>query len=507
MKNNYNMISLLRTAAFCCAVAVMGACGVDDFTRTAGEIPGDTELTTVSGVLRREVTPEQVSMLKTDEAKPTTDAIFIQLNQPAATDITFSVDADATLVNEFNKGQAVKLALFPLDKVSFPAGKSLTVAKGQKVSGKLIISLSREGVAKGMYLLPLRATINNGAAQSTGKGQILYYRVVVSAQIPATDLDAYPFKVVTYLNTEEMNPLYGNVWTATTFDADFNEITLTWIDLEILRKATVKLEKATGRALLDLGVDLQYVLSNRDTYILPLQRASRKVLFCVTGGNMGLGFCNMSDSQITDFVYQLKYVVDTYQLDGVNFFDMEAGYDKDGAPAIVPASYAKLIKATKEALGDKLVTIACDKESNELLATAQDGIEVGKYIDYAWSGIFNEVVDAYLPGSKLKPLAGLTQSKYGGSLLRILGNADRDKLRPTLIPNLKLLYRETSSANVFAFWDIPTNSAGDYEGGPRDTFDFLMEAMTDWDFEYDGKILTMNTPDFGRNYGFMKKDW
>jgi len=51
---------------------------------------------------------------------------------------------------------------------------------------------------------------------------------------------------------------------------------------------------------------------------------------------------------------------------------------------------------------DKLVTVACDAESTDLLATAHDGIEAGKYIDYAWSGIFDKVVDAY---ADLSPLS------------------------------------------------------------------------------------------------------
>lgn len=154
---------------------------------------------------------------------------------------------------------------------------------------------------------------------------------------------------------------------------------------------------------------------------MPLQKSSRKVLICITGGNTGLGFCNMTDEQTADFVFQLKYVVETYKLDGVNYFDIEASYGKDGMPGVNPASYAKLIKATKEALGDdKLVTVACDAESTDLLATAHDGIEAGKYIDYAWSGIFDKVVDAYADGAELKPIAGLEQSKYGGALLKTI---------------------------------------------------------------------------------------
>ena len=304
-----------------------------------------------------------------------------------------------------------------------------------------------------------------------------------------------------------MNPLMGTKFYAETFDPDFNTITQTWIDIEVLRPAALKFDKTTRRAMLDIGPDLQYVLSNRDKYLTPLQKSSRKVLICITGGNTGLGFCNMTDEQTADFVFQLKYVVETYKLDGVNYFDIEASYGKDGMPGVNPASYAKLIKATKEALGDdKLVTVACDAESTDLLATAHDGIEAGKYIDYAWSGIFDKVVDAYADGAKLKPIAGLEQSKYGGALLKTNNTQESAQLNPILTPLIKSLYRETQSGNVFAFWDMPTNSAG-YEEGPKSAFNMVADAVTDWDWEYDGMILLINVTWDDRNYGNFTKDW
>ena len=409
-----NILGLLRTSALCLTLAVMAACDAEDFTRTAGDIPGKDDLANVGGVLRREKTPDQISALKLGEEQTTTDAVFYQLTQPAAVDVTVTVDADATLVDEYNKDKQgdAKLALFPLEKVTFE-----------------------------------------------------------------------------------------------TFDPDFNTITQTWIDIEVLRPAALKFDKTTRRAMLDIGPDLQYVLSNRDKYLTPLQKSSRKVLICITGGNTGLGFCNMTDEQIADFVFQLKYVVETYKLDGVNYFDIEASYGKDGMPGVNPASYAKLIKATKEALGDgKLVTVACDAESTDLLATAHDGIEAGKYIDYAWSGIFDEVVDAYTDGAKLKPIAGLEQSKYGGALLKTHNTQESAQLNPILTPAVKSLYRETQSGNVFAFWDMPTNSAG-YEEGPKSAFNIVADAVTDWDWEYDGMILLINVNLDFNNYGNFRKDW
>lgn len=119
MKNMNKITGLLRTSALCLTLAAMAACDAEDFTRTAGDIPGKDDLANVGGVLRREKTPDQISALKLSEEQTTTDAVFYQLTQPAAADVTVTVDADATLVDEYNKDKQgdAKLTLFPLGTV------------------------------------------------------------------------------------------------------------------------------------------------------------------------------------------------------------------------------------------------------------------------------------------------------------------------------------------------------------------------------------------------------
>ena len=50
MKNMNNILGLLRTSALCLTLAVMAACDAEDFTRTAGDIPGKDDLANVGGV-------------------------------------------------------------------------------------------------------------------------------------------------------------------------------------------------------------------------------------------------------------------------------------------------------------------------------------------------------------------------------------------------------------------------------------------------------------------------
>ena len=57
MKNMNKITGLLRTSALCLTLAAMAACDAEDFTRTAGDIPGKDDLANVGGVLRPEKRP------------------------------------------------------------------------------------------------------------------------------------------------------------------------------------------------------------------------------------------------------------------------------------------------------------------------------------------------------------------------------------------------------------------------------------------------------------------
>lgn len=98
----------------------------------------------------------------------------------------------------------------------------------------------------------------------------------------------------------------------------------------------------------------------------------------------------MTDTQIADFTSQVKEVVELYKLDGINLWDEGSGYGKEGMPPMNTTSYPKLIKSLREAMPDKLLTLVDKEEPTEYFhdVTLCGGIEVGKYIDYAWHGYF-----------------------------------------------------------------------------------------------------------------------
>ena len=493
--------------AFCAiGTGVLVSCSEEEFTRDVGTTPDGDALTGISAELFRAAALGDIIKVGDTGA---TDILRIRLSQSAGIAVNFTVAPDTELLEAYNAEHGTDYTLFPVGNVSFEAGGALTVAADKKESGNLTITFAREGVEKGMYLLPVRATISGDAVSAPETQLICYYRAVIADQVPESELDAYSFKAVGYIDTESVNPMLAAQFSVYCYDM-LNDIetTKTWIDIVPLRKANIKLD-ANGRASLDLGVDLQYVMNNRETYILPLQKSGRKVLICIQGGKT-IGFRNLSNDQIEDFVYQIKYVIERYKIDGVNFMDIDVTYD-DKAAAVIPSSYAKLIKATKEALGaDKLVTIACDAASTDDLAIAQDGIEAGQYIDYAWSGIFDKIVDAYADGAELKPIAGLDRSKYGSLIFDQHTDGEASNIQATISQDLKTLYfQNPESANIFAFYDMPISKSG-IERGPGQTFMILLEGgMLDENLEYDGMLYDLVlSPEMAlQGYGNFAKDW
>ena len=248
-----------------------------------------------------------------------------------------------------------------------------------------------------------------------------------------------------------------------------------------MKRATIGYDGVSQRALFELGSDLAYVLEHRDKYIRHLQEYKRKVCLCIENGGKGIGFCNMNDTQIADFVRQVKDVIERYQLDGVNLWDEDGKYGKAEMPGMNTTSYPRLIKALREALPDKLLTLVDKGDATEYFYDVNrcGGIEVGKYIDYAWHAYDSgkEVVqiiepwDAEHPYSEYtrKPIIGLAPECYGSLVIPLYEKGEnplRDKSQYRMV-DWKMNKRKKNNIVVYAF-DLTANEQNMYEGMVND---------------------------------------
>lgn len=482
------LVTLLCTAVF----AGFAACSTDPVEREGGKLPDKEPLENTYVLVRSQYSPVERAVVYLMEGTGTTsDPMYCRLNRPAEKNLTIRTAPDESQVEIYNTSYGTDFLTMPAENIQIAGNGQITIAAGERISEKVQVTFKADGLEAGEYLAPI--VVSSDDVALSDDGGILYYVVKVrKPEVGDYELDPVNTTVF-YVNTSEYSPLLADVWVIIKTDlmnpAAPNVWERTYGNIVNLRVVQIGYDEAAGRAKLVLNSDIRYVLEHADLHIRPLQDKGRKVCLSIEGSNCGLGFCNLSDAQIADFVAQVKACLETYDLDGVNLFDRNAGYgDVEGMPAMNTTSYPKLIKALREAMPDKLLTLSDYEEPTEYFwdTEATGGIEVGKYLDYAWSGYMSEDEDVQIldPWGLIdqsegemngmmfpvnnhprKPIAGLGQSKYGAFAVPFYSATSSFNLNMIGLMNL-WVWRMLgwSSNNILMFGDLITNIQGEYEG-------------------------------------------
>lgn len=529
-------IRLFRGAAFgCAATLLLVGCTEEPISYGAGQEPDGEALETVSGTLRsrrslRDRIPVRLVEGYEDDVA---DQIYYRLNTTTSQPVTVTVSPDLSLVDTYNDANQTNLQPLPIENVILGNGGALTVSAGAVFSEPLEVVFSAKNLSPGTYLLPLSLQ-----SDETNPG-VLYYGITVrefddnlfqqgdnSLEIP---LDT-EWTTVFYINTSEAQAQYADyvAWEKQDINDFQNVYRASLGNIIVLRIAQVDYDDAMHRVLFAPTSDLFYTLEHSDKYIAQMKDKGRKICVCIEGAGKGIGFCNMTDAQIADFVSQVKVFVETYNLDGINLWDRGAGYGKEGMPAMNTTSYPKLIKAMREALGkDRLLTVVDYEEPTEYFydTSATGGIAVGDYIDYAWHGYVSEdepVVfcnpynsnTLYVQRVQRKPFAGLEEERYGNVNV------------PFYAANSNLFmdfdgawiydlsgWGENPTCNLIVFNDLKLPEAVVAEQGCIDMLDNFFMNLS---YDYDGNqmfnsIVVTRIPGIYRNssknYDTFAKDW
>jgi Chitinase len=482
------LATLLCTAVF----AGFAACSTDPVEREGGKLPDKEPLENTYVLVRSQYSPVERAVVYLMVGTGTTsDPMYCRLNRPAEKNLTIRTAPDESQVEIYNTSYGTDFLTMPAENIQIAGNGQITIAAGERISEKVQVTFKADGLEAGEYLAPI--VVSSDDVALSDDGGILYYVVKVrKPEVGDYELDPVNTTVF-YVNTSEYSPLLADVWVVAKEDlmnyGAPNVWERTYGNIVNLRVVQIGYDEAAGRAKLVLNSDIRYVLEHADLHIRPLQDKGRKVCLSIEGSNCGLGFCNLSDAQIADFVAQVKACLETYDLDGVNLFDRNAGYgDVEGMPAMNTTSYPKLIKALREAMPDKLLTLSDYEEPTEYFwdTEATGGIEVGKYLDYAWSGYMSEDEDVQIldPWGRIdqsegemngmmfpvnnhlrKPIAGLEQSQYGAFAVPFYSATSSFNLNMIGLMNL-WVWRMLgwSSNNILMFGDLITNIQGEYEG-------------------------------------------
>lgn len=540
-------INYLLTAFMWMAVAAgLWACTADPAESSRGKQPDKNTLgNTYAKIRSMRSAASRGAVAMTEGNATATDRMFCLLTTPAEKAMQFVLTPDAALVDEFNAANGTEFEALPPENIVIENGGVMSVAAGERLSDKITVKFMAEGLAAGEYLMPFAASGDMEFEEGNG---VFYYMVSIRgiSVFEKYELDT-EYMNVFYLNTSIYQPLLADVWLLEKMD--FSDGTIVWErtygNIVNLRIVQIGYDQQSGRAMLMLGDDMQYVLEHADKYIRPLQDKGRKVCLCLEGGSTGVGFCNLSDSQIADFVSQVKACVEHYGLDGVNFFDRYAGYGKEGMPPMNTTSYPKLIKAMREALGNEmLVTLADYEEPTEYFwdTNATGGIAVGEWIDYAWSGYMSEsegpqlldpwnIIDPNDPAVaeveqktgwvKLtyptnvhprKPIAGLTKDRYGHFAISFYHSADLYKYDSGFANIGVWSYVGWAPNNIVVWADLISNSQGKYEGAATDVPSTVWYYISPEAIDNKAMYRIWANPVYlgrpgGIEYDYLKKDW
>lgn len=566
MKKN----SIIHTLFLLLILAAGIASCTEDAIMINAKLPDETAMGTVSSTLRSNSSfsgKAIIELTKDTEEQIVVDVIHYELNRPATNEVKVAVDLESEMSREFEeeikadnakieafnenviedwKKPLLKPAVFPTENVVVGKGM-LIIPAGEEVSTPIKLTLSTHNLPADYNVYELLLVVEQSNAEGQTQKQYLRYRVnirqkageMMSPDGEKVSLDTQ-FLTVFYLNTSTYQPILADIFIYEKIKVETGEV----VELQSLgnivnlRISTVGYDKNSGRALLTLSSDMRYVLENIGTYIRPLQDHGRKVCLCIEGGGNGLGFCNMNDAQIADFTRQVKDVMDIYGLDGVNLWDEGSRYGKAGMPPANTASYPKLIKSLREAMPGKMLTLV---DRDEPTATFYDpalcgGIEVGRYIDYAWHGYVNEKEEVQViepwesdhPYSEYirKPIAGLAPESYGSVNIPLYPK-DTEKMSGS---EKKIIFwkkdgnRKKNNIIVFGS-DMISNEQNQYEYGmdgrylnfiatvADDGNQWIQQEFPPYDWyagagEYAYIIqVTAEHSAFRAGYGYLAKDW
>ena len=505
------------------------ACETDPVEQKGGKLPDKEAIESTYGMLRSGIsTGNLVDVLLTENRGDLLREFYFEQTRPAAEGATLTLRVEESLVDAYNAEIGDDRMLLPAENYEFPDGQTLELAASEQRTTSKRIKFMSGNLAAGEYVLPITIAEEG----STADNQTLYYLISVrEPYMGQYELhDGSDFFFVFYVNTSEYQPLIAQDYLLSKTDMMMNPIWYKTIGNIInLRIVTVKYDAVSGRAKLDLGSDMTYVLDHAVKYIRPLQEVGRKVCISIEGGGTGLGFCNMSDGQIADFAAQVKTVIEQFELDGVNLWDRNAGYGMEGMPTVNTTSYPKLIKAMREALGsDKLLTLTVYEEPTETFwdTEATGGIAVGDYIDYAWSGYNSNGADpqlldpwhpdeSYVSSYTQKPIAGLSPSKFGCLNLAWVLGQDNVAYGDALMNFMPWIMNSYRPNNIMVFEDLRTNLQDGYEASWDMNLAAALLALDPGSMLYDmmgGCMYTFDNTQLSNlggsaGYGKWLKDW
>lgn len=142
------------------------------------------------------------------------DELYVELVEPAKKDMTFTISINTSITDQELPSiveQFYKVGVWLVEdwenKFTITNGGKVTVSSGERKSTRISFTISNMDMMGSYYLLPLLATDEEG-------NQYQLFYCISQMEMERHDRTEKPYTVVAYIDTEMMNPLIADHYTA-----------------------------------------------------------------------------------------------------------------------------------------------------------------------------------------------------------------------------------------------------------------------------------------------------
>lgn len=217
-------------------------------------------------------------------------------------------------------------------------------------------------------------------------------------------------------------------------------------DIGIIFAANINYNTTTHTAQLFYNTQVTNVLTNKATYIQPLQAKGIKVLLSILGNHQGAGFCNFtSQAAAQAFAQQLSNAVTTYGLDGIDFDDEYADYGTNATGQPNDSSFVYLVTALRQLMPTKIISFYYYGPAASRLT--YNGVTVGSKVNYSWNAVYGTY--------SVPNVAGLAKSNLGPAAIDITS---------TSVSTATSLANQTVSNayGIYLYYNLPNTDSHTY---------------------------------------------
>lgn len=324
---------------------------------------------------------------------PATGHIYFELTSPSDQELTVSFRLDESALKAYNQVNGTSYVMYPSDKIMLSGNGVVTIAVGNKRSAVLDVTVQPGGSVGETYALPVSATVTDGT-QTIINNQIYMYLVTPLDEAPQINKDR-TIKNLCYVEVNRESMLNTGEYVMKDTKEPF-------FDIASVFAANIRLNEE-GQPYVSCNEQTTFVLDNIDKTVRPLQKKGMKVHLSILGDHTAAGMRSLSREAAKTFAQELKYYMDIYGFDGIDFDDEYSTYVTDQkiepyipSPAVAPsieectqARYADLVYECRQLMPDKTLGIYWYTGFDYPAGTVE-GKTVNELVDYSIYGLYGK---------------------------------------------------------------------------------------------------------------------